>query len=44
MLQSMSRIPVSGERGVRLLTGAVLSTGVSLLLWSALWAGWSMIP
>ena len=33
----------AGRRGVPLLTGALLSTGVSLILWSVLWAGLSML-
>jgi len=32
-----------GGGGVPLLAGAVLSTGVSLLLWSVLWAGWNVL-
>jgi hypothetical protein len=44
MLQSISKGPLPDGRGLPLLTGAILSTGLSILLWSALWAGWSMIP
>jgi hypothetical protein len=31
------------KRGVPLLAGAIFSTGVSILLWSAIWAGWSLL-
>ena len=44
MLQSISKFPLPNGGGLPLLTGAILSTGLSLLLWSALWAGWSIIP
>ena len=41
MLQSISR--GRRTRGVPLLTGALLSAGVSILLWSALLAGWTIL-
>jgi hypothetical protein len=43
MLRLAPRTPSPIGAGLPLLFGALVSTGVSILLWSALWAGLSML-
>lgn len=43
MVSSQPRSSTPVGRGLPLLIGAVLSTGVSILLWSAVLAGFSML-
>lgn len=42
MIRLVQHIPTTNGRGLPLLSGAIVSTGVSILLWSVLWVGVSV--